>query len=103
MFDEKNSKWLNWYKTMIIILSAAIIIGGAVCWSILAADYEGGMGFLIFLLSALLSFVNLVCGMLVVNVVANIQKIRECLEKLAMGKNRNGVEVSPEVVQLPEL
>ena len=101
MFDEKSSVWLNIYKGVVAIGTIACAILGLV-WCIVLADWSGTDQYAIWALlgGIFLAFVNQASGMLIANVIGNIQRIRECSEKLA---NMPSVTTSNETDELPEI
>ena len=96
MVDEKSSIWLDVFKVAVGICTFAIAIGGFVlCLK------EGSALNLIF--GFLIAFVNQANGMLIANVIGNIQRIRECAEEsLKIGKTEARNEINEEQ-ELPEL
>lgn len=100
MFDEKNNVWLDIYKFIIGLTTIALFVCGIVWMFILFDDYEQGLGFLSLIGGTFLAFANQASGMLIANVIGNIQRIRECSEKLA---NMQSVTTSNETDELPEI
>ena len=101
MFDEKSSVWLDIYKIVVAIGTIAFAILGIV-WCVNLADYSSTDQFAVWALlgGAFLAFVNQASGMLIANVIGNIQRIRECSEKLA---NMQSTITINEMDELPEI
>lgn len=104
MFDEKSSIWLDLFKVAVGICTFGIAIGGFVLclkWAESSALDEIAWMPLIF--GFLIAFVNQANGMLIANVIGNIQRIRECAEEsLKIGKTEVRNEINEEQ-ELPEL
>ena len=101
MLDEKSNVWLDIYKVVIAIGTIAYAICGLVWCINLADSYRTDQyAFWALLGGVFLAFVNQASGMLIANVIGNIQRIRECSEKLA---NMQSVATGNEADELPEI
>ena len=79
MFNEKNPIWIKIFKIVVIVLFFISLLSGLL---LLAADvFEEDMAFLAILIGAVAAFVELCVGMLAVNYLRNVQRIREILEE----------------------
>lgn len=91
MFDETSNRWVKIFKVFVIVMSVIYALGGFICL-ILASGTSGGIAGPIALSglgAILLAFLNYFLGMLITNVVYNIQKTRECVELMAKEKGIN--------------
>lgn len=82
MFDETDERWLKIWKVLVTIISCIYALG-ALIGSIVACsagDVGGGIGFLILIGGFLGAFLNQALGMLIANVIGNIQLTREYAE-----------------------
>ena len=87
MFDEKSTKWLSIYKVYIIVSCWVLLLGGVLLGildvtTVVDIIYEDGLDLVLWpVVGALDAFVQLVCGMLVLNFLNDVQIIREKIEK----------------------
>ena len=101
MFDEKSSVWLSIYKGVVAIGTIAYVILG-ILWCMNLSDSYRTEHFAIWALlgGIFLAFVNQASGMLIANVIGNIQRIRECSEKIAA---EQCITISAKNDELPEI
>lgn len=92
MFDEKSSKWIRIYKGITIALFFVFVLFGLIAGigdasgEILdfgiGGDDDGFLDFIIWLIvGAGVGFIQLVANMLLIQLLNNVQTIREKLEK----------------------
>ena len=79
MFNEKSPIWIKIFKTIVIVMFFVSLLSGVV---LLATDIlEEEIAFLGILGGVVVAFVELCVGMLVINYLSNVQRIREILEE----------------------
>ena len=79
MFNEKSPIWIKIFKTIVIVLFFVFLLGGFI---MMAADMvDEDEAFLYILGSVVIAFVELCVGMLSINFLSNVQRIREILEE----------------------
>ena len=101
MFDEKSNIWLDIYKVVVAVGTIALAILGIV-WCASLADYSRTDQYAVWALlgGVFLAFVNQASGMLIANVIGNIQRIRECSEKLANMQNTTVISEDNELLEI---
>ena len=89
MFDEKNTKWLRYYKRAIVISFWSLLVGGVLLGifdftAVIDIFIEDSIGelFLWSIGCGIAAFAQLTCGMLILQLLNNIQIIRQRIEKL---------------------
>ena len=79
MFNEKSPIWIKIFKTIVIVMFFISLLSGVV---LLATDIlEEEIAFLGILGGVVVAFIELCVGMLVINYLSNVQRIREILEE----------------------
>ena len=87
MFDEKSTKWIKLYKMFIIVSFWVLLLGGVLlgildCACVIDVIYEDGIDVVVWSLAgATIAFWELLCGMLILSFLNNVQIIREKIEK----------------------
>ena len=86
-FDEKSSKWIQWYKNITIVLfwiyMLAAFITGCAAWAdnLWITDDPFLDGLICLAGGCVVAFVQLVVNMLIIQLLNNVQSIREKLEE----------------------
>ncbi|MBQ9993386.1 MAG: hypothetical protein IJP17_01575 [Clostridia bacterium] len=82
MFDENSNVWIRIYKGVAIFSFCLLTLTGIIIGGISTAESE--IPFISFILytlgGAFFGFVQLVCNMLIINLLNNVQVIRESIE-----------------------
>ena len=87
MFNEKSAKWIKIYKIFVIVSFFVLLLGGVLLGildvtCVVDIMYDDGIDLVIWTLSGVITaFLELVCGMLILNFLNNVQIIREKIEK----------------------
>ena len=104
MFDEKSNTWLDLFKLAVGICTFVFAISGFVLWLMwLESPTLDEIAWMPLVFGLLIAFVNQANGMLIANVIGNIQRIRECAEEsLRISQTKPGNKVNEEQ-ELPEL
>ena len=90
MYDERDEKWIRIYRTYIIIMFWVYVLAAAVCcicgwcrvfWWTNSFFMDGILCLFGGLITA---YAHLVCNMVILNFLANVQAIREKVEKMGV-------------------
>ena len=84
MFDETSSKWVRWWRNFVRVISILLVAAGAICLlSALGNDFlpEKETFNILGLVFAVAGCINYFFGMVIANLLYNIQKIRENTDK----------------------
>ncbi len=90
MFDERNEKWIGIYRKYIIIMFWVYVLAAIVtcicgwCWVFWMTDSPFLDGIICLALGLLAAYIHLVCNMVILNFVANVQAIREVVEDMCI-------------------
>ena len=79
MFNEKNPIWIKIFKIVVIVLFFISLLSGLLL--VMADVVDEDEAFLAILGGIVGAFVELCIGMLAVNYLSNVQRIREILEE----------------------
>ena len=93
MFDETSSKWVRWWRNFVKVISILLVAAGVICLlSALGNDFlpEQQTFIILGLVFAVAGCINYFFGMVIANLLYNIQKIRENTDKM-IDNSINGV------------
>ena len=79
MFNEKSPIWIKIFKTIVIVMFFISLLSGII---LPAADVvDEDLAFVAVLGGVVVAFIELCVGMLAINYLSNVQRIREILEE----------------------
>lgn len=80
LLDENNPMWFKVVKALIIIWVALVLLVAFVA-GIAVLGNEGSFGLVVWIAGALIAGIDYSVGMLLLNYIGNVRKIREILEE----------------------
>lgn len=80
LFDERSGRWIKILKVFTMVMFWLYIAAGAVLF-LAEVSEDAGIGLVCLLGGVLLAFVQLVLNMLIIQLLNNVQTIREKLEQ----------------------
>lgn len=81
LFDERSGRWIKILKVFTQVMFWLYIAAGAILFLVSLAEDTVEIGFVFLLGGVLVAFVQLVVNMLVIQLLNNVQVIREKLEE----------------------
>jgi len=79
MFNEKSPIWIKIFKVIVIVLFFVCLLSGVIMTA--AEVFDDELAFVGLLIGVAAAFVELCVGMLAINYLSNVQRIREILEE----------------------
>ena len=79
MFNEKSPIWIKIFKVIVIVLFFVCLLSGVIMTA--AEVFDDELSFVGLLIGVAAAFVELCVGMLAINYLSNVQRIREILEE----------------------
>lgn len=80
LFDEKSGRWIKNLKAFTMLMFWLYIAAGVILF-LAEVSESAGIGLVCLLVGVLLAFVQLVLNMLIIQLLNNVQTIREKLEQ----------------------